>query len=267
MIALKFFRKYGLSILFLVIAPIAALVFAWSLVSHTNWMTYDTLNVRLWPAIASGSEGNFVLHGLLFCSIMLVLINTLSYGSDAWENREPVVAILYGVSLVIIVIWAIEVYSGLLTRWLHSSDWSRHIHDVFAFIVFVMFSVMDFRLYVKVRGNRQTVAVSQVNPQVKEQTFLLQFWMVDVPIVVSILVVNCFLHQLLETSPALGYNLWAVGYLAGFGSGALLMQLALSQFVFLIIYTRYFMWEYRSMASAVSASTVSPAVSSCPARS
>jgi len=249
MLALRFLQKHLSSILLLIVAPIAAFVVACYLVWHTNWMTYDALNVRLWPAIDRGSEGDFVLHGLLFCSIALVLFNTLAYGADGWKNGEPVVAILYGLSLLVIFVWGSEVYGGWLSRWLNgrSSDWSRHIHDLFACLVFVIFSVMDLRLYLRTRRNRLSAAGAQSHPQAQEETFLLQLLMVDVPVVGSILLVNLFLHELLERSPALGHGLSALGFLAGLGSGTLLMQLALSQFVFLMIYARYLKWEYRSL--------------------
>jgi hypothetical protein len=251
MLPLQFLQKHWYSLLLLIVAPTAAFVAAWYLVWHTNWMTYDAMNVRLWPASDSGGDGDFVLHGLLFCSLALVFFNTLAYGSDAWTEREPVVMSLYGLSLLIICIWGTEVYGGWLTRWLNtrSPDWSRHVHDLFAGSVFAVFAVMDFLLYTQARRIRLKGDVDAI-PHVQEETFLLQLLMVDMPVIAGILVVNVFLHELLEQSPALGHGVGAMGFLAGLGSGALLMQLALSQFVFLMIYARYFKWEYKTLTLA-----------------
>jgi hypothetical protein len=249
-------RSHWLELALLVLAPIVAIVGAFNLIEHTNWMTYDNFNVRRWPAVAHGAAGTFVLHGLLFCSLCLVLLNTLAYAASGWRNQERSVLVVYGLAVGIVVFWAFEVYLGPVAGWLEAGHWDlgRHLHDLFACTLFLLFSIMDLMLYLRCRKVRLAApapARAGENGRLDEETYLRPLLMVDVPVVCGIIFANFFLHELLEDSPALGSSETSTGFLTGFGAGSLVMQIALSQFVFLIIYLRYFRERYRSQGPGI----------------
>lgn len=223
-------------------APASALGIAAFLMSQTNLNANSVFNVRSWPAVDDGVVGAFVLHGLLFSSIILVFFNTLAYGVDAWKKREGTAIGLYTVALLIIVAWLTEVCLGWGTHFfiVRGSDFANHLQDIYALAIFILFSLMDLLLYQKTRRDGHTTQECDGDSHPHAEIFLLQLLTVDLPVVCGILAVNVFLHEALERSSALGTGDGASGFIVGLGSGALLMQLALSQFVFLMIYTRYY---------------------------
>lgn len=238
-----------LELVLVVLGPIIAIVAAWLLIAHTNWMTYDMWNVRRWPAVVESTRGTFVLHGLLFCSLCLVFINTVAYAFSGLKNGSSTVSLVYGVALVIIVLWGIEVYFGLFD-WLKDSypDTMAHLHDMCAIVVFVLFAIMDLMLYLRLRGLRLAGNVGGTaegpTDRLDEELYLLQCLVVDLPVVCGTCFVSLFVHILLEHSQALGKGAESIGFLTGFGAGSLVMQIGLSQFVFLFIYLRYFRVRY-----------------------
>lgn len=246
-------KAHRLELVLVIVAPVVAISVAYRLIAHTNWMTYDYFNVRLWPAVVHATPGTFVLHGLLLCTLSVVFSNTLAYAISAWSRRQPMVMISCILALLIVALWSAEIYAGFVTAWLEgqhsyaSADVARHLHDGFASVLFFLFLLMDLVLYRRC-GRIRTVngdnTAAMTKERLEEDTYLLQLLMIDIPVVCGVITVNIVMHHLLEESFAIGEPSVREVFLTGFGAGSLVMQIALSQVVFFFIYVRQVAWTY-----------------------
>ena len=229
------------------------------LMGCTSAMSPGFCNVRTWAWYASDQIATPVgfnesyLHLLILFVVLLIIWNTFAYLIDSLDRTARVAHWLNIVSLLVAAAWLIHVYSG----WI---EWP-YVDDVAAALVFTLFVLVDWRMY---RSSRKaTTAEPQPNVpkkgavvdkeaaklekklRKKQQVevakferlaYLLQIWAVDLPVLFGLLCAAIATSFVFHRGPKTGLDPASSAFDVGFHTGTLVMHLAISQFIFYIIY-------------------------------
>lgn len=216
---------------------------------------------RIKSVTASLFVVNSIMYLSLFATVILILIGTLQFLMEARSTQHNNASeatgafVLTVISLGLVGVWAISILTTDQRFWiiekLGIEGWSLSI--------FVVFGAIDLLYWISFKKELPSKqGIERKSTEMKKAFSANSFWLIDAPVIVGVLSVWLVTHYM-SGEPAL-HELTIAGrdsfngngrallphqqdqifqtFLNGFSTGAIIMHMAFSQFIFGILKTR-----------------------------
>lgn len=233
------------------VGPIVATLLSIQLMHSTADGTGDLWNLRNWPWYMNDpsrvATNEYFLRGILFSAVLLILLNVAVYWIYSIDRANWTVVILAVPMVLVAAFWLYHIIE---------QPFNPLIDDGAALFLFGLFLVSDAVMWVQKGDEIRRLPEAPADPAAscdrhvaaaQQQTYLLQMAMVDLPVLFGIAYAlyvwsNVSAHSVVNA--VVDVNT-AKAFDVGFRIGTLIMHLAISQFIFLVVYWWFVFVRYR----------------------